>query len=55
MITQVFLFLASALQIVAYAAFMNFMLEPRFSKKLNVGLTMGGYLLAAVALSLIHI
>ena len=54
MITQVFLFLASALQIVAYAAFMNFMLEPRFSKKLNVGLTMGGYLLAAVARRLLE-
>ena len=48
MILQVFLLLASALQILTYAAFMNFMLEPRFAPRLNFWLTAGGYLLAAV-------
>jgi two-component system, LytTR family, sensor histidine kinase AgrC len=48
MITQAFLLLASGLQILAYAVFMNFMMEPRFSKKLNFCLTAAGYLLVAI-------
>ena len=43
MILQVFLLLASALQILTYAAFMNFMLEPRFAPRLNFWLTAGGW------------
>ena len=39
MILQVLLLLASALQILTYAAFMNFMLEPRFAPRLNFWLT----------------
>ena len=48
MILQVLLLLASALQILTYAAFMNCMLKPRFAPKLNFWLTAGWYLLAAV-------
>lgn len=54
MILQVFLLLASALQILTYAAFMNFMLEPRFAPRLNFWLTAGGYLLAAVVSRLLE-
>lgn len=54
MILQVFLLLASALQILTYAAFMNFMLEPRFSRKCNFCLTAGGYLLVAVVSRLLE-
>ena len=54
MILQVFLLLASALQILTYAAFMSFMLEPRFAPRLNFWLTAGGYLLAAVVSRLLE-
>lgn len=54
MILQVLLLVASVLQIVAYAAFMNFMLEPRFSRKCNFCLTVGGYLLVAVVSRLLE-
>ena len=54
MILQVLLLLASALQILTYAAFMNFMLEPRFAPRLNFWLTAGGYLLAAVVSRLLE-
>lgn len=54
MILQVFLLLASVLQILTYAAFMNFMLEPRFAPRLNFWLTAGGYLLAAVVSRLLE-
>lgn len=54
MILQVLLLVASVLQILTYAAFMNFMLEPRFAPRLNFWLTAGGYLLAAVVSRLLE-